>query len=412
MERGWIGLAALLLLAWACSEKRREVDWKRCAVGVGLQVALALVCVRVPLVQRFFLSINSVVEALGEATRAGTSFIFGYLGGGPLPFDTSNPGQTFILAFQALPLVLVVSALSSLLFYWRILPVVVKACSWVLEKAMGVGGALGLATAANVFVGMVEAPLFVRPYLHKMIRSELFAVMTGGMATVAGTVMVLYASILNSVVDHALGHILVASLVSAPAALVVARIMIPEGAERTGGDLVAPNEATSAMDAVTEGTREGINLLLNIVAMLIVLLALVHLVNLGLGALPLVGGEALSLERILGWLMGPVVWLMGVPWEESGTAGMLMGTKTVLNELIAYVELSKLPPGTFSEKSRVIMLYAMCGFANLGSVGIMLGGLCGMAPNRRAEIVSLGGKSLVAGTIATCMTGAIIGIIW
>ena len=244
-----------------------------------------------------------------------------------------------------------------------------------------------------------------------MSRSELFAVMTGGMATVAGTVMFLYATVLNSVLDNALGNILIASLVSAPAALVVARVLIPQEGEGTDASLVAPNEVGSAMDAVSEGTRDGLSLLLNIVAMLVVLLALVNLVNQGLALVPEIWGEALSLERILGWGMAPVVWLLGIPWSEAGTAGMLMGTKTVLNELVAYIHLAQLPEGTLSPRSVLIMTYAMCGFANLGSLGIMLGGLCTMAPGRRSEIVGLGARSLVAGTMATCMTGAVIGLV-
>lgn len=412
MYRGLVGIGVIVGVAFLFSERRSAVDWKRVLVGVGAQFILALMCLKVAWVAKGFLALNGLVNSLGEATRAGTSFVFGYLGGGAPPFDVSDPAAGFILGFQALPLVLVVSALSSLLFYWRILPVVVKGFSFGLEKVMGVGGALGLATAANIFVGMVEAPLFIRPYLSRMSRSELFAVMTGGMATVAGTVMVLYGSVLNSVLENALANILIASLVSAPAALVVARVLIPQEGQVTGGALQAPNEATSAMDAVTLGTRDGLSLLMNIVAMLVVLLALVSLLNQGLSLLPLVGGEALSMERILGFGMAPLVWLLGVPWSEAGAAGMLMGTKVVLNELVAYVQLSALPPGTLSERSVVIMTYAMCGFANLGGLGIMLGGLCTMAPSRRTEIVGLGVRSLVAGTMATCMTGAVIGVIW
>jgi CNT family concentrative nucleoside transporter len=276
---------------------------------------------------------------------------------------------------------------------------------------MGIGGALGLGTAANIFVGMIEAPLFIRPYLMKMTRSELFAIMTCGMATIAGTVMVLYASILGDTVPNALGHILIASFISAPAAITVAGIMVPETGEPTSGRIVPPQKAASSMDAVTRGTLDGLTLLLNIVAMLVVLVALVHMVNQILGMLPAMGGSDVTLQRILGTIMAPVVWLMGVPWSEARTAGSLMGTKTVLNEFLAYLQLVQLPEGTLADRSRLIMTYAMCGFANFGSLGIMIGGLGSMAPERRGEIVALGLRSIVAGTIATCMTGAVVGIL-
>jgi CNT family concentrative nucleoside transporter len=236
-------------------------------------------------------------------------------------------------------------------------------------------------------------------------------IMTCGMATIAGTVMVLYASILGDVIPNALGHILVASIISAPAAITVAGIMVPEEGEATSGKIVPPQQASSSMDAVTRGTLAGLELVLNIVAMLIVLVALVHLVNLILGLLPAFGGADLTLQRLLGYVMAPVVWLMGIPWSEASTAGSLMGTKTILNEFLAYLDLARLPAGSLGERSRLIMIYAMCGFANFGSLGIMIGGLGTMAPERREEIVSLGLRSILAGTIATCMTGAAVGIV-
>jgi CNT family concentrative nucleoside transporter len=358
------------------------------------------------------MALNEAVLMLDKATSAGTSFVFGYLGGGALPFDEPFAGSAFILAFKALPLVLVVSALSSLLFYWRVIPTVVGFFSKALTKLMGIGGALGLGAAANIFVGMVEAPLFIRPYLERMTRSEIFTIMTCGMATIAGTVMVLYANILTPVMPDAMGHMLTASIISAPASILVALLLIPETQPTTQGDLVDPMPATSAMDAITRGTTSGLGLLLNIIAMLVVLIALVELSNLILALFPDIEGSPLSLQRMLGWVMAPVVWLMGVPWQEAHTAGMLMGTKTVLNEFIAYLDMSKLAPGTLGARSQIILTYAMCGFANLGSLGIMLGGLCTMAPGRRAEIVNLGGKSILAGTMATCLTGAIVGILY
>jgi CNT family concentrative nucleoside transporter len=405
------GFLILLLLAWAVSENRRHVAWRTVLAGVALQFLLAALFLKISLFKQVFLALNDAVNAIEKATQAGTSFVFGYLGGGPAPYATTYPQASFVLAFQALPLVLVVSALSSLLFYWRVLPIVVKAFSTLLERTMGIGGAVGLGAAANVFVGMVEAPLLVRPYLAQMSRSELFITMSCGMAGVAGTVMVLYASILGPVVPDAMGHILIASIVSAPAAIVVSVLMVPPQGEMTTGELIPPQAARSSMDAVTQGTLDGIQLLISIVAMLVVLVALVHLANQALGLLPQSSGKTLTLQGILGWLMAPVVWLVGVPWSEAHAAGALMGTKTVLNEFIAYLDMAKLGDAELSLHSRVLMTYALCGFANLGSLGILIGGMGAMVPARRGEIVALGGKSIVAGTLATCLTGATVGVL-
>jgi len=282
----------------------------------------------------------------------------------------------------------------------------------MLRRVMGIGGVEGLGAAVNVFVGMVESPLIVRPYLQKISRSELFTIMVCGMATIAGTVMVLYASILRDVAPGIMGHLLVASIISAPAAITVAKLMIPETSDLSKERVDLPREASSSMDAITRGTVTGISLLLNIVAMLIVFLALVHLLNLMLGLLPDLLGRPVTFQRLVGYVMAPVVWLIGIPWSESITAGSLMGTKTVLNELLAYLDLAALPKGALSERSRLILIYAMCGFANFGSLGILIGGMGAMAKERRNEIVGLGLRSIVAGTIATCMTGALVGIIY
>jgi len=405
------GCCSFIALAWLLSENRRRVSVRLVVKGLLLTFAAGLVLVYVPFSRDVFALLNRMVLALQEATHAGTSFVFGYVGGGPLPFAESYPGSSFILAFQALPMVLLMSALSSLLFYWKVLPVVVRAFAWCLRKTMGVGGAEGLANSVNVFVGMVEAPLFIRPYLDRMTRSELFSVMTCGMANVAGTVMALYASILGSRVPNAMGHILVASLLSLPASITIARIMIPETGEATAGEMSAPETATSSMDAVTKGTLEGVHLMVNIIGMLIVLVALVTLVNLIFGLFPDVAGSPVSLQRIAGLVMAPVCWLMGVPWSEASAAGALMGTKTVLNELIAYLDMSRLPAGTLSPRSLLIMTYALCGFANPGSLGIMIGGMSTMAPGRRTEIVELGLRSIVSGTLTSCMIGSIVGVI-
>jgi CNT family concentrative nucleoside transporter len=405
------GLAAFVLLAWGLSENRRGVNLRLVAVGLVLQVALGALLLKVPACRKIFLILNRIILALEEATQAGTAFVFGYLGGAPLPFNETFPGAGFILAFRALPLILVVSALSAVLFHWRVLPLIVRGFSWLLQRAMGIGGTEGLGAAANIFVGMVEAPLFIRPYLQAMSRSELFTVMTCGMATIAGTVMVLYASILGAMVPDVMGHLLSASIISAPAAITVAKIMIPETGPLTPGTLTAPAEARGTMDALTRGTLQGVQLLVNILAMLVVLIAMVQLINTLLGLLPHLGGAPLTLQRFFGYLMAPVVYLMGIPVSEAMTAGALMGTKTVLNELIAYVDMSRLPPDALSPRSVVIMTYAMCGFANPGSLGIMIGGLGTMSPSRRGDIVALGLRSIVAGTLSTCMTGAVVGLL-
>jgi len=413
------GVFALLAVAWAFGEHRRAVSLRQAAIGLGVTFLTALALIKLPLVAHAFGAINDAVGAISAASRAGTSFVFGYLGGGTLPFDLKAPGADFILAFQALPVVLIMSVLTTLLFYWRILPPVVRGMAWLLERTLGVGGAVGLSTAANIFLGMVEAPLFIRPYLAQLTRSELFLVMTGGMAGIAGTVLVLYATLLAPLIPDAAAHFVIASVLGAPAAILISLIMVPEtGGRRTVGALEDPRvagdpgmHASSTMDAIVKGTTAGLELLLNIVAMLIVLVALVHLGNAILGLLPDAGGKAISLQRMLGYAMAPVCWLMGLPWPQAITAGALMGVKTVLNELIAYVDLSKLGPDALDPRSRLIMLYAMCGFANFGSLGIMIGGLGTMAPERRDEINSLGLKSIVSGTLTTCLMGAIVGVL-
>jgi len=384
--RGAFGLAVLVGLAWLLSEDRRAVRPRLIVAGLGLQLGLALLLLELPAAKRLFLTLNDLVLALQEAMKAGTSFVFGYLGGGDAPFETPYPQNSFVLAFQALPMLLVISALSALLFYWRVLPVLVKGFAWLLRKTLGTGGALGLGAAANIFVGMTEAPLLIRPYLTTMSRSALFALMTCGMATIAGTVMVLYATILGTVIPDALGHILTASLISAPAALMVAGILVPDATDETAsGHPTLGHQYAGVMDAITRGTLDAIPLFLNILALLVVLVALVTTANQLLALLPPVLDAPLSLQRILGCVMAPVAWLIGIPWGEAQTAGSLMGIKTIFNELLAYLELAKLPEESLSERSRIIMTYALCGFANFGSLGIMIGGLGAMAPERRGE---------------------------
>jgi CNT family concentrative nucleoside transporter len=409
MMQALAGVAGLLAIAWILSEKRGSVPWRAILGGLALQLALAVLLLKVPIVKDAFLSLNDAMLALEKAMQAGTSLVFGYLGGGKPPFAETDPGASFILAFRALPLVLLISALSALLFYWGVLPAIVHAISWLLERTMKVGGVVGLSTAANVFVGMVEAPLIVKPYLQKVSRGELFAIMACGMASIAGTVLFLYASILGKVIPDVVAHLLIASIVSAPAALVISFLMVPPEGEPTGGHMELRSDAASSMDALTRGTLDGAQLLINIVAMLIVFVALVTLANLALEWLPHEGRAPWTLQGMLGWALAPLAWLAGVPWSEAQAGGMLLGTKTVLNELIAYVDLARMQD--LSERSRVLLTYALCGFANFGSLGIMIGGMSTMCPERRAEIVGLGMKSIVAGTLATCLTAATVGLV-
>lgn len=406
-----LGVVVLVAFAWSISERRRAVSWRRVLVGLALTYALALLLLKVPQIKAGFAAVSGAVDAVAAASRAGTAFLFGYVGGGPLPFELKVPGADFVLAFQALPIVLVMSVLTTLLFHWRILPPIVRGFARALERTLGVGGAVGLSTAANIFLGMVEAPLFIRPYLARLTRGELFMVMTGGMAGIAGTVFVVYATILRDVIPDVAGHLLIASVLGAPAAILIGHLMVPdEGSTETEAAFAETGPvAKNTMDAIVKGTSIGLELLLNICAMLIVLVALVHLANAILGLLPPISGAPVTLQRLLGIVMAPVCWLMGIPWREATTAGALMGVKTILNEFVAYIELSHLPAQELGERSRLIMLYALCGFANFGSLGIMIGGLATMAPERRDEVVAMGMKSIVSGTLCTCLIGAIVG---
>jgi CNT family concentrative nucleoside transporter len=412
--QAFLGAVAILGLAWALAENRARVDLKRAAIGAAISFACAALFLKVPFVAQTLGLLNAPVQAIADSTRAGTALVFGYLGGGTLPFDEKFPGSSFVLALQALPIVLVMSALTTLLFHWGVLPAIVRGISWALRRTMGVGGAVGLSTAANIFVGMVEAPLFIRPYLAKLTRSELFVVMAGGMASIAGTVMVLYATIVARIVPDAFAHILIASLLSAPVSILIGQIMVPETGDSGTDAELGPLEpvAQGTMDAIVKGTAAGLELLLNICALLIVLVALVALVNAGLSWLPEIADAPLTLQRALGWIFAPICFAMGIPWAEAAQAGALMGIKTALNEFVAYLALAGEGGAGLSERTRLILLYAMCGFANFGSLGIMIGGLATMCPERRPEIVELGVKSLVAGTLATCFMGAMAGVLY
>jgi CNT family concentrative nucleoside transporter len=410
--RGLAGIAALVALSWALSENRRGIRLRPVLGGLALQLALALLLLDVPFARQAMLGLNHVVDALQSATDAGTSFVFGYLGGGDLPFVETHPGASFILAFKVLPLVLTISALSALLIHWGILQAVMRGFSFLLRRTLGIGGALSLGAAVHVFVGMVEAPLLIRPWLLQMSRGEIFALMSCGMAGIAGTVMVIYGAILGPVIPDALGAILTAAIISTPAALAVSALMIPF--DDPGPDesrLVLHHAPSGALDAIVRGTADGVGPLVGIATMLIVSVALVALINTALGLLPAVAGGAITLERLLSLPFRPVLWLIGIPWAETGTAAGLMATKTILNEFVAYLHLAALKPDALSPASRRIMTFALCGFANLGSVGILVGGMGAMVPDRRSEITALGLRSLLSGTIATCISGAWAGLL-
>ena len=409
--RGLAGMVVLALIAWLIGGARRDVPWRVVVGGFLLQGALAALFLELPAAVTVLVYADRAVGALQTATDAGTTLVFGFLGGGPLPYAETHPGASFILAFRALPMVLVVSALVSLLTHWGILQRIVGALAWLLARTLGIGGALGLGAATHVFVGMIEAPLLVRPYLAAMSRGELHALMACGLAGIAGTMMAIYGAIIAPAVSDSFSQILVAAVLSTPAALALSALMVPfvpdrharaalEEADRVGG-------ATAAM---VRGTMDGVGLLAAIVAMLIVLVALVTLADLGVG-LVAVGGAPLSLQRILAWGFRPLVWLIGVPWDQAAAAATLMGTKTVLNEFVAYLDLAHLPAGTLDPRSRLMMVYALCGFANFGSLGILLGGLGQLLPARRAEVAALGWRALVTGTLATLTSGAIVGLL-
>ncbi len=410
--RGILGLAALLVIAWAISEDRRRIPWRTVLAGIVLQWALALLLLGFPPAKSAMFLLNRGATALQAATETGTRFVFGYLAGPPLPFAETHPGASFILAFQALPLVLTISALASLLFHWGVLQRITQAFAWLLRRVMGIGGALALGAAVHIFVGMIEAPLLVRPYLARMQRGELFALMTCGMAGVAGTVMVIYASFLSPLIPDALGNILIASVISTPAGLAIAALMVPFGpAEPAEQRLVLDDPPVSSLDALVKGTVDGVPVLVGIIATLLVAVAFVALINAALDLLPAISGDPITLQRAFSWPFRPVMWLLGIDWDQAGTAATLMGTKTVLNEFVAYLDFSHLPPDAFSPRARLIVTYALCGFANFGSLGILIGGLGVMVPQRRHEVVRLGLRSILSGTLATCMSGALAGLL-
>ncbi|AWW75551.1 nucleoside:proton symporter [Erythrobacter sp. KY5] len=414
--RGIIGIAVLLALAWAFSEDRgNRPGWRWIIGALGLQAALALLIVRVPFVWDVVTLANQGVAAIERATLAGSSYMFGYLGGADLPFELKEGAQPpLIVAFQILPLVIVFSALAALLWHWGVLRWLVNGLSFLLRRSLGVSGVVGLSGGANMFLGVVESPLAVRAYFSKVSRAELFQIMVLAMATISGAILILYATTLRQTVPDAVGHMISASLVSLPAALLIAKLMVPgrEDDAATEADEDEPGlKYESSIDAIVKGTMDGMQLFLAVIAVIIVIFALVSLTDQVLALLPLVGDEPITLKRLFGWLFAPFMWLIGIPWAEAQAAGGLMGTKAILNEYVAYLELAALPADTFGERSLLIVTYALCGVANLASVGLLVSTIGTLCPERRAETAGLGMKSWIAGNIATAMTGAWIGLV-
>jgi len=414
--RGIIGIAVLMVIAWALSENRKgRPGWRWIAGALAMQGLLAVLIVRVPLVWEAVGLVNNAVSAVEAATLKGSSYMFGYLGGAELPFALKPGAQPpLVIAFQILPLVIVFSALSALLWHWGVLRWMVNGLAFLLRRSLGVSGVVGLAGGAALFLGVVETPLVTRAYFARVSRSELFQLMVLAMATISGALLVLYATTLRAVVPDAVGHLIAASLVSIPAALLVARLMVPPTPEDTATEIEKEDPGLrydSSIDAITRGTADGLQLFLSVIAVIITVFALVALVDGMLASLPYVEGAPLSLKRLMGWALAPLMWLVGVPWGEAQAAGGLMGTKAVLNEYVAYLELAALPAGTLGLRAELIVTYALCGVANLASVGLLVSTVGTLAPERRAEAAGLGMKSWMAGNIASLMTGAWIGLV-
>lgn len=413
--QGLTGLAAILLLAWALSEDRAaRPGWRWIGAALLAQVGIALIVTRVPLVWDLVGYANQAVSAVERATLVGSSYMFGYTGGAPIPF-LLKPGEAppVVIAFQILPLIIVFSALSALLWHWGVLRLLVRGLAWALRRTLGVSGEVGLAGGATVFLGVVETPLVLRAWLARMNRADLFTAMTLIMATISGAILVLYATTLSKTVPNAVGHMIVASLISLPAAVLVARLMVPGGT--TAQVSAAPAEPDlryeGSMDAVVRGAMEGVTLVLAVIGIIITVFALVNLVDQALALLPLIEGAPLTLRRLFGWMLAPLMWAIGVPWDQAGAAGALMGTKAVLNEYVAYLDLAALPAGTLEPRSLLIVTYALSGVANLASVGLIVSTIATLAPERRAEVAGLGMKSWISGNFASLMTGAVIGLV-
>ena len=415
MEWGWdnarafLGIAMIFGIAWGLSENKKAFPWKLVLGAVAIQFGFALILFGIPIIREALFAANIVVDSLIDATAYGTAFVFGPTFGTQAGWEelSGQPGPIF--AVHLLPLIIVVAALSAILWHWHVLRWVTKGFAFVFRKFMGLGGATSLAVSANVFMGMTEAPVLVKPYLKGMSRSEIFILMVAGFATVAGSVLVLYGVFLKDVLPNALGQLLAASLIAAPAAVALALVMVPESVDEKQRAHEPDFEYESTMDAFATGASDGLKILANIVTMLIAAFALLFLVNAGLGAFPDVFGAPLSIERILGWLFAPIMYMVGVPMSEAAQSGSLIGIKTVLTEFVAFLQLAGPAGEGLSPRSSMITAHAICGFANFGSIGILIGGLSIIEPQRRTTFLELAWKTLVAGTLATCLSGAVVG---
>jgi CNT family concentrative nucleoside transporter len=407
------GVALILGLCWLVSENRKRFPLVLAVCAIAIQLILVFVLFKLPATRDALQGVNGAVEGLASSTQAGTNFVFGYLSGTAPPYTETNPGAGFLFAFRVMPVILVVCALSALLWHWGILKWLAKGLGFLFQKTLGLRGPPALATAATIFMGQIEGPIFIRAYLERLTRSELFMLIAVGMACVSGSTMVAYATILHDVLPNAAAHVLAASLISAPAGVLLARIMVPGDPSEKSDDLdLAEEDKTygSSIDAVMKGTTDGLQIALNVGATLIVFIALATMVDKILFALPMVGGEHLSIARVLGTIFAPLAWSMGIPWKEAGSAGGLLGVKLILTEFTAFIQLAKVGPEMLDPRTRMIMTYALCGFANIGSVGMNVAGFSVLVPQRRQEVLGLVWKAMMAGFLATCLTGSLIGL--
>ena len=409
-----IGFIGLVCIAIPFSQNKSSINYRHIVAAIFLQVILAFALLKIPFIVQIFAYLSEGVTALQAATQEGAEFVFGYLSNSSTsPFEISGTGNSMIFAFQILPLIIVISSLSALLWFWNILPLIIRAISKIFEKLFNIGGPIGLGATANIIMGQVEAPLLVRPYLSKMTEKELLILMTAGMSTVSGSIMIALVSMLAPQFPdvNLIQHLVSASILSIPAAIMYANIMIPSSEVTNFDGNSVPKVYDSSMDAITRGTRDGLDICLNVGAILIAFIALVSLLNSLLGILGgWIGISDLSLQLILGYIFFPIVWLMGVPLSETLASAELLGVKTALNEFVAYGALANLETGVLSDRSKLITLYALCGFANFSSVGILVSGISAMAPERKNDLIKVSVKALIGATLASCMTGLVIGI--
>lgn len=410
--RSVAGIGVILLAAWLLSSARKDIVWRPVVIALGLQASIGAVLVLLPSVRAGLAGITDGVAALQTATAKGTQFAFGYLAGGPTPYEATSPDSGFILAFQVLPVILVISTLAALLWHWGILERLCRLLGSAFRRLMGVSGAAGLGASASIFLGMVEAPMVVRPYLNRMSRADILLLMSAAMATIAGTMMAVYTALLLPKVTGVGAHIIAASFMSAPGAIAIARLLEPQRGDAVElDDAALPKFYQSTMDAFLRGVQDGLNVFMTVIAMIIVSVALIALIDMALATyVPLIDGQALTVGRIFGWVFAPVMFVLGLPWSESAPAGQLLGTKLMLNEFLAFLDLANLPDDTFAPRSRVMMIYILCGFANFSALAIMIGGLSAMCPDRRDDFLGLGFKSLFAGFATNMMSGAIVGV--